>query len=173
MSNPDSRRSFLKVVTTTTALSASPISFFSTSTEEQKTKNSDSTKASKQTLRREQAKPSLYDGPSSPLFNMVTISGNEEYYKIPESILSERMVNAVEHAPTGQGTAWGIPFNIARQIILIKDEPVSVHVTPFSAKWLVFLHTSDEMDMEQNKHGFYDTCGSCSIRFGFQRPARR
>ncbi|MCK4967057.1 hypothetical protein KAS50_08495, partial [bacterium] len=67
------------------------------------------------------------------------------------------MADVVKYAPGGESTAWGIPFHIAEKIVFIKDAAVSVKVKHLKANWLVFLHTSDIMDMEQNEHGFYNT----------------
>jgi hypothetical protein len=97
------------------------------------------------------------DGPSSALFSPIPMKGNKALSQLTNSMVSERMVAAIEEAPVGPGTAWGIPFDIAETITFLKDEAVSIQVESFSAKWLVFLHTSDRMDQLKNKDGFYDT----------------
>ena len=102
-------------------------------------------------------KQGLHDGPKSPLFNTVAIRGNKKFSEITDSIVSKRMADVVNYAPGGESTAWGIPFHVAEKIIFIKDTPVSVKVQHLQADWLVFMHTSDIIDMEQNQDGFYYT----------------
>jgi hypothetical protein len=97
-----------------------------------------------------------YDGPSSPLFSPITLKGNKSLLNLKDSSASERMVSAAKEAPLGSGTAWGIPFNIPKSIIFLKDNSVSIPVQSFTANWLVFLHTSDRMDQPQNSDGLYD-----------------
>ena len=97
------------------------------------------------------------DGPSSPLFNPIAISGNKSLLKLDDSIVSVQMVSAAQKAPSGAGTAWGIPFNIAKSIIFLKDKSVSIQVKSFSANWIVFLHNSDKTDQPHNLDGFYDS----------------
>ncbi len=55
---------------------------------------------------------------------------------------SEKMVSAITAAPRGAGVSWGIPFEI-KDVVVISDRPVSITVAPLTARWLVFLHTSD------------------------------
>jgi len=90
----------------------------------------------------------LFDGPHSPMFKIVPFNGNTEFSALKQS-LSGDMADAVEYAPSGQGTAWGIPFNIPEKGILIKDNSVSIPVSPFLANWVIFLHTSDHMDTSE------------------------
>jgi hypothetical protein len=97
------------------------------------------------------------DGPSSSLFSPITLKGNKSLSKLNDSLVSERMVSATKEALVGSGTAWGIPFNIAKSIIYLKDKSFSIQVESFSANWLVFLHTSDRIDQPKNKDGLYDS----------------
>ena len=64
------------------------------------------------------------------------------------------MIAAVEHAPSGNCVGWGIPFEIREQIIL-SDEPVSIDIQPTTARWLVFMHTSDLREIKPDPSGFY------------------
>lgn len=56
--------------------------------------------------------------------------------------MSPQMVGALEAAPSGSCTAWGLPFEIDR-VAVLADQPVTVDVPPVTARWLVFMHTSD------------------------------
>ena len=72
------------------------------------------------------------------------------------SDISEEMLKAIEFAPKGTGTAWGIPFNITSKVLHLKNEVVNIEVKPFSSKWLTFLHTSDQLPPVQKEDGFYE-----------------
>ncbi|MBM3290026.1 MAG: hypothetical protein FJY92_07740, partial [Candidatus Hydrogenedentes bacterium] len=63
------------------------------------------------------------------------------------------MANAVSHGPRGDCTCWGIPFRVGRPVFA-KDKPVRVALTPFAARWIVFMHTSDVEPLEWNNDGF-------------------
>jgi hypothetical protein len=65
------------------------------------------------------------------------------------------MAEALGSAPTGDGTAWGIPFRIDSKILHLKNEAVNINVTPFSGNWIVFLHASDRQPLTRNKDGFF------------------
>lgn len=95
------------------------------------------------------------DGPQSPLFRPLPIHGNKALNELHSALVSEDMKESLEYAPTGTCTAWGIPFCIDKKVLFIKDDPVSVEINPFKAKWLVFLHTTDVEEREQNSSGFY------------------
>lgn len=155
----DSRRKFLKAITTSTLLSGTSLTALTTPAENAESKNSSSSgignTSSAQTAKEKPMNPRLFDGPSSPLFIVVPINGATEFASLTESLVSKKMADSVSFAPDGEGTAWGIPFTIAEKIVLVKDKPVSIQVKPFAASWLVFLHTSDEMMLEKNKDGFY------------------
>jgi hypothetical protein len=68
--------------------------------------------------------------------------------------VSEEMAAACEHAPVGNCTAWGIPFEVGDAVALT-DESVSVELPPTVAPWLVFMHTSDLRQVEPNFAGFF------------------
>jgi hypothetical protein len=63
------------------------------------------------------------------------------------------MSAAREQAPRGSGTSWGIPFEIG-EVIALQDQPVSVALSPTTARWLVFMHVTDDLPPEMNVHGF-------------------
>ena len=60
---------------------------------------------------------------------------------------------AAPHAPRGECVCWGIPFQVERPIHA-KDKPVRVALGAFSARWIVFMHTSDIEPLEWNEDGF-------------------
>jgi hypothetical protein len=93
------------------------------------------------------------DGPRSPHFTPLAFKGNAVLPDLAGISLSERMSVAREQAPRGSGVSWGIPFEIG-EVIALQDQPVSVPLSPVTARWLVFLHVSDERPPEINPHGF-------------------
>jgi hypothetical protein len=104
----------------------------------------------------------FYDGPASPAFRPLPFQGNTPLSALGQAGVSARMAAAAAQAPSGAGTAWGIPFEIGDALVL-KDSPVSVPfgaadsavaADRFLARWLVFMHTSDLQPMEQNASGF-------------------
>jgi hypothetical protein len=151
----NSRRNFLKVLTTSSVISATSFPVFARQTGESFESINESDFVTGENQLDQNKNPILYDGPESPLFNTVSIKGNTELSTISKSDVSEKMVDAVTSAPVGQGTAWGIPFNIPNQVIRLYDKPVSLQVSPLKAKWLVYLHTSDSMLQKKNESGFF------------------
>lgn len=97
----------------------------------------------------------FHDGPKSKLFKPVSIRGNKSWQKISSRDVSEKMVQAINQAPRGQVISWGIPFIIDKKIIFIKDSGVKIKIKSFKSDWLVFQHTSDTVDLQTDKHGFY------------------
>ncbi|MEN8203782.1 MAG: CehA/McbA family metallohydrolase [Bacteroidota bacterium] len=95
-------------------------------------------------------RPVLYDGPHSPLFEPIPFVGNMPYPELGKQV-SEKMAGVVDQAPAGEGTAWGVPFQIGEKPVVIKEKAVSVQVTQVKANWLIFQHTSDLI--EQNEEG--------------------
>jgi len=152
----NSRRDFLKLMTTTAILPSIPV-IASTGEKKSMTRTERAENTSDQITAEKNSGDGWYDGPPSPLFNPISIKGNKAFSKLTDSLVSERMISAVGEAPVGPGTAWGVPFDIAETITLLKDKPVLIPVESFTAKWLVFLHTSDRIDQSLNKDGLYDT----------------
>jgi len=153
-----SRRKFLKGLTATSVLSATAIPAIALPGVKNELDHQDSSAPGSNATRLNN-KPELYDGPSSPMFKMVPLKGNHEFSSMKQ-LLSGEIADAVEHAPVGQGTAWGIPFNIPEKGIVIKDKVFSFKAAPFIANWLLFLHTSDtnvrsgnQMDQKQPVKG--------------------
>ena len=54
--------------------------------------------------------PSVQDGPRSPLFAPLSLQGNVALSNLADVGLSDEMTAALEHAPSGDCVAWGIPF---------------------------------------------------------------
>jgi hypothetical protein len=94
--------------------------------------------------------PAFKDGPVSALFTPLHFEGNTTLSQVAGAGVSEEMAKAVEHAPSGECVGWGIPF-VIDDLVLVKDEVISVQFAPVLARWLVFMHTSDQRvaDMEQ------------------------
>jgi hypothetical protein len=91
----------------------------------------------------------LHDGPSSPHFWPLEFSGNVELRQLaadPSQAMalgmSQEMAASLDAAPSGRCTAWGMPFDVGR-VAVLADQPVTIEVGPLTARWLVFMHTSD------------------------------
>ena len=97
--------------------------------------------------------PSAQDGPSTPLFRPLPFSGNVTFSELAEAAISEEMKCALEHAPGGSCVAWGIPFEIG-DAVMIDDQAVSVAIDPTTARWFIFMHTSDLRPVEPGPDGF-------------------
>ena len=142
----NSRRIFLKTLSSASILPAPLMDFFTVPVD-----FSDGVTPSSEI----KGKPDFYDGPHSSLFTTIQIEGNLELSELADPEISKSMSDAVQYAPFGNGTSWGIPFDISKRVIFIKDDSYAVKVKPISTNWLVFLHTSDAIDMEQSNEGFY------------------
>jgi len=97
--------------------------------------------------------PEVKDGPRSPNFTPVPFSGNATFCQLGDADISAEMTDTLEYAPRGSCTAWGIPFEIDR-VAVLANQPVSVAFSPFSAQWLVFMHTSDLRPTDADPNGF-------------------
>ena len=148
----NSRRKFLKTITTTALISTSPLAGFADIGHGENEENSSGNTGSDPA---QSSLPRLYDGPASPLFETLEIKGNLEISKIDSSLVSERMAGAAKSAPSGNSVAYGIPFDIPGQIIYLKDDPYTLNLKPRLGKWIIFLHTSDHKEMERTSDGFY------------------
>ena len=96
---------------------------------------------------------SSIDGPATSRFSPVTLRGNVGLDSLGDAGVSKEMAAAAKHAPTGSCVGWGIPFRIARPVLL-RDRPVARKVGRLRAEWLVFVHTSDVRPLEPNDDGF-------------------
>jgi hypothetical protein len=94
------------------------------------------------------------DGPVSPLFAPLALKGNTTLSGLADAGVSDEMSAALEHAPSGDCVAWGIPFEIG-DVVLLADQPVSVELDPTLTQWLVFMHTSDLRQVEAGPGGLF------------------
>ena len=69
--------------------------------------------------------PHKHDGPASPLFEALPFGGNVSFKALSGAEVSPTMRAWAAAAPRGACTAWGIPFEIKRPL-LVKKSPVSV-----------------------------------------------
>ena len=97
--------------------------------------------------------PSVQDGPSLPLFEPLSLKGNVSLSKLAGPGLSDEMLAALEHAPSGDCVGWGIRFEIG-DVVAISDQAVTVDLIPVVTQWLVFMHTSDLRAIEPGPSGF-------------------
>jgi hypothetical protein len=81
------------------------------------------------------------DGPASPNFSPVVLSGGRQITEVPKELVSDRLLAAMTEAPRGERVCWGIPFAIGEPVA-VADRAVEL-AAPMSAAWLVFLHASD------------------------------
>jgi len=93
------------------------------------------------------------DGPASPLFRTTRFRGNASLARLRRGLVSERMQSALEHAPTGRCVFHGIPFHVGSPL-LASDRPVSVRLPDLTGNWLVFVHTTDVLELPADERGF-------------------
>jgi hypothetical protein len=104
--------------------------------------------------------PSVKDGPISSLFAPLPLNGvlpgrgSVSLSEVADLGISGEMSTALEHAPSGDCVGWGIRFEIG-DVIAIMDQPVTVELCPTVAQWLVFMHTSDQRQVESGADGFF------------------
>jgi len=94
-----------------------------------------------------------HDGPASPLFEPIPFEGTASFKALANAEVSPTLRASAGQAPRGACTGWGIPFQVKKPV-LAKDDPISVELGRVKARWLVFLHTSDEDPLERNADGF-------------------
>ena len=82
------------------------------------------------------------DGPSSSLFVPLILKGNAPLARLADIGISPEMSLSLEHMPSGVCVGWGIPFEIG-DVVAITNQVVTVEFNPTTARWLVFMHTSD------------------------------
>ena len=95
----------------------------------------------------------IQDGPYSSLFVPLALHSNVSLASLADAGISAAMAAALEVAPSGECVGWGIPFLID-QVLVVDKQPVTVELTPTTAQWLVFLHTSDLRPTPPGAHGF-------------------
>ncbi len=150
----NSRRNFLKTLTTSTLISTASVPTFATVVADKKVSepvNSDPGSSSEPG----QLKSTLFDGPASSLFEPVPIEGNKNMSDLNTSLVSARMTDALPSAPVGKGVAWGIPFYIQDKLVYLKDKSFQIQTDLLTCPWLLFLHTTDVHSLEESENGFY------------------
>jgi hypothetical protein len=93
------------------------------------------------------------DGPSTSLFIPLPLKGNGKLGELAGIGNAEDMSAAGERAPSGQCVGWGIPFEIG-DVVILKDQTVTIEFPPVAAQWLVFMHTSDLHPSKPGPAGF-------------------
>jgi hypothetical protein len=63
------------------------------------------------------------------------------------------MAAAVDDAPTGLCTGWGIPFEIGNRVVLA-DQAITINLPATTTPWLIFMHTSDLLPSKPGPGGF-------------------
>jgi hypothetical protein len=149
----NTRRDFIKGLTVTSVLSATSIPVIARSFEENEAGSLAKGGFPGSLADNDENRPVLYDGPRSPLFDTIPFEGNTSFSSLPESV-SEGMAKAADLAPVGEGTAWGIPFQIPGNPVLVKDNSFALEIKPVQANYLVFLHTSDFIEL-RDEQGAY------------------
>jgi hypothetical protein len=154
--SPNSRRNFLKTISTSTILTTTSVPAFATSLKNQEVEAHMIKNDEKDIGAAKSSTMDMYDGPPSPLFHPVGFTGNRTLASLKSPDVSNEMAEAAASAPGGIGTAWGIPFNIESKVLFIKNEKITIDLEPFSTRWLVFLQTSDRMPLDRDKDGFFE-----------------
>jgi len=99
---------------------------------------------------------SYSDGPQSSLFTPIGLQGVQAAPladQLATARVTATMMQALKHAPEGDCTGWGIPFD-ASAPITVSDQPARVEFVPIMARQLVFMHTSDVRAAQTNASGF-------------------
>lgn len=135
-----SRRGFLGVVGATavgtTAVAASEVAART------KEENASEKKAAEPTPKPAAPQwPPRSDGPRSPLFTPLAMSGNTRLDEMRQSDLPELLREKLPLAPDGDCVCWGIPFSVDR-VALVRAEPVALSWPEARAPWLICMHTT-------------------------------
>ncbi|MCP4006430.1 MAG: CehA/McbA family metallohydrolase [bacterium] len=94
-----------------------------------------------------------HDGPASGAFEPVLFGGNTSFAGLAKADVSPVLRSVPAYAPTGSCTAWGIPFQIRRPL-LVQSGAANIDLAGTRAGWLVFLHTTDVVPRVPNQDGF-------------------
>jgi hypothetical protein len=99
----------------------------------------------------------MIDGPANPKFTPIPLDGSTSFEDLTGvNGLSPRLTEVLLHASRGVSVSWGIPFQIANPLLVQEgNSPVEqAFAQPLTARWLVFLHTSDVQSLEKDASGF-------------------
>jgi hypothetical protein len=95
-----------------------------------------------------------HDGPVSKLFTPIRLAGGTPLAKLRcHSGLKEDTRDALQYAPVGGCTSWGMPFD-ASKIVCAVDKPVTVKFCATKAPWFVFMHCTDVIPFDTRADGF-------------------
>jgi hypothetical protein len=94
---------------------------------------------------------SVQDGPRSARFAPLPLRGTTPLSDLANAGISPAMAAAVAAAPSGDCVGWGIPFHV-EQVVVIDRQPVTVELSPTTAQWLIFMHTSDRQPASRATH---------------------
>lgn len=149
----NSRRNFLKTVTTTALVAPASLSVIAGIAGEASGKSmTDQNNPESE----KDDPPHVSDGPASPLFVPIPIPPNRKLASLVHPEVSGSMADSVKAAAQGNSVCWGIPFNISENIILLTKESFSLKIGSLAAKWIIFMHTSDHHDLDKTSDGFYE-----------------
>jgi hypothetical protein len=95
--------------------------------------------------------PGVQDGPRSAHFAPLPLRGAMPLSELANADVSPAMAVATAAAPSGTCVCWGIPFSV-EQVVVVDRQPVTVELTPATAQWLIFMHTSDVRPLASNAH---------------------
>ena len=96
----------------------------------------------------------LRDGPCTDQFRPLNLRGTVDLGRLTGTRVSRQMATLGAHAPRGAFVAWGLPFKIAKAVV-VTDSPVTVKLAGVRAPWLVVLHAADCYALEAQEDGFY------------------
>lgn len=99
--------------------------------------------------------PAYCDGPVSPLFAPVKFAGGTPFEALPGLPISSQMKDSLRFAPSGHCVCWGMPFAIGHRIAVAVDKPVTLKLGAVKTPWLVFMHTTDAVELPRRKDGVY------------------
>ena len=94
----------------------------------------------------------LSDGPATPLFAPVFLRGGIPARELQTTALSRELLENLSLAPEGNCVFRGLPFLINNVHVALTDD-ITLDVSPFNAKWIVFMHTSDHIPLDKSENG--------------------
>ena len=97
--------------------------------------------------------PAVNDGPSTSRFSPVAFKGNYTLTGLSRALKPGRMRDTLPAAPRGSCVSWGIPFEISKRVVLIRDKTVNEEIEPLRTQWLVFLHTANQSRLDIDEKG--------------------
>lgn len=105
--------------------------------------------------------PVYKDGPATPLFKPVPLSGlyNFDRGRIERPDFSDYVKKQGKHAPTGSCVGMGLPLRFGPagkpNALLLKDEGAELTLArPLTFRYLVFAHTAEAPAQDWNEQGF-------------------